>query len=288
VRDLLQLLTSGSAQGLTYGLIAIGFVSVYSVSRVINIAQGQFAAVAGLLAITLCRHNVPLLAACSVAILATTALALVIERVVIAPTYGAPPVRHIVLTLGVLIALEGATLLIWGPDSAGLQPFTSGTLSAGGVVVPAQDAWIVAVTVLVAAALWVFATRTRAGKAFRACAEQPVAARLVGISPSHVYRVGFALAGAVGAIGGLVISPVQLTSWDTGLTLGLKGFVAASLAGLVSVPGALAGGVVLGVAESLAAGYLNSGTADATAYLVLIVVLMVRPQGLVGAPGERV
>jgi branched-chain amino acid transport system permease protein len=288
MRDLLQLLASGSAQGLTYGLIAIGFVSVYSVSRVINIAQGQFAAIAGLLGITLTRHAVPVLAACVVAIAATTVLALVLERIVIAPTYGAPPVRHIVLTLGVLISLEGATLLIWGPDSAGLPAFTSGNVSAGGVVVPAQDIWIGAVTALVAASLWIFATRTRAGKAFRACAEQPVAARLVGISPSHVYRIGFALAGAVGAIGGLVISPVQLTSWDTGLTLGLKGFVAASLAGLVSVPGALVGGLAVGVAESLAAGYISSGTADATAYLALIVVLMLRPQGLVRASKERV
>jgi len=285
--DLLQLVTSGLFQGAVYGLVAIGFVTVYSVSGVVNLLQGQFCAIAAFIAITLTSAGWGLAAACAVGLSGVVVLAIVVERVAIRPIYSAAPERILVATFGLLITAEGATLLIWGPASRGLPPFTAGNLDIG-IVIPKQSLWIGAFAVVVSVALWVFFERTKTGKAFRACAEQPVAARLVGISPRTMYRVGFILAGVVGALGGLVVSPVQLTAWDTGLVLGLKGFVAASLAGLISVPGALAGGLVLGVLESLTAGYISSGWSSAIAFVVLLAVLVGRPNGLVRARAVRV
>ena len=139
---------------------------------------------------------------------------------------------------------------------------------------------------LVSAAVYWFYDRTLTGKALRACAEQPVAARLVGISLSRASLISFLIAGVVGALAGVLASPVYFTSWESGLALGLKGFVAATLGGLVSVRGAVLGGLVLGVLETLTAGYISTGLRDAVAFLLLIVVLVVRPGGIFGRHAE--
>jgi branched-chain amino acid transport system permease protein len=287
MRDLLQLVTSGLVQGAVYGLVAVGFVTVYAVSGIINLAQGQFAAMAAFAAIDLVGRGWPLPAAGAVAAAAVVVLAVLVDRVTLAPAHGATGTRYLMITLGVLLTLQGASLLAWGPDSRGLPAFSAGTLRFAGVTLPAQDAWIAGTAVLVAAGLWAYFTRTTAGRAFQACAQQPVAARLVGISPTRMRVRSVALAALVAAVGGLVVSPVQLVGWDSGLTLGLKGFVAASLAGLLSVPGALLGGVLLGVVESLAAGYASSGLSEALAYVLLIALLVARPQGLLRVAAAR-
>jgi len=289
VRDFLQLLASGAGQGAVYGLIAMGFVTIYSVTGIVNLAQGQFAVIAAAVGITLSERGVPLLAAMGVAAVATAVLAGVVEIVAIRPAKGATPVRYLVITLGVLLALQGFTLLLWGSQARGLAPLRKGNVSLGGVTVQAQLLWTMLVAVLTTAALQLYLTRTRTGTAFRAAAQQPIAARLVGVSPRRVFLQAFVLGGLVSAIGGLIVSPVQLTTWDGGLTLGLKGFVAASLAGLVSLPGALLGGIALGIVESLGAGYISSGYKEAVAYLVLILLLVVRPEGIIRtANGLRV
>lgn len=278
--DFLQLAFSGLSQGAVYGLVAVGFVAVYSVTGVINLAQGEFAMLAGFLAIAMATGGVPLAAACLAAVAAVGVLAVVVERVAIAPAAGASTLTSIILTLGVSIALKAAALLVWGPDSRALPEFTTGTLQFGGVVVRPQELWALGVTALVGLGLYAFYERTTLGKALRACAQQPVAARLVGIPPARMSRLAFAVAGLSGAVAGVVVSPITFTDWESGLLLGLKGFVAASLAGLISIPGAIAGGLLLGVVESLSAGYLDSGLKDAIAFVILIAVLMLRPAGL--------
>jgi branched-chain amino acid transport system permease protein len=273
---------AGLSAGSAYGLVAVGFVTIHSVTGIINLAQGEFAMVAGFVAIALLGAGLPLALAALVAIVVVALGAAVIERIAIAPARGSSVVAYIMLTLGVSITLKATVLLIEGPQPTSLPAFTPGLFEVGGVVIRPQDLWILAATASAALGLYVFLERTVTGRAFRACAEQPVAARLVGISPARMSTLSFVLAGVVGAVAGVVSSPVIQTDWNIGLFLGLKGFVAASLGGLASIPAAIAGGLLLGVAESMAAGYLNSGLRDAIAFLVLVVVLVARPSGVFG------
>ena len=284
--DLLQLVFAGLSQGAVYALVAIGFVAVFAVSGVINLVQGEFAALAGLVAISATASGLPLAVALPLALASAALAAAVLERVVIRPVHTMTTLTSIILTLGVSTALKAAMLLVYGPDARGLPPFTDATYDVGGVSIRAQELWILAVAAVVAGAVFWFYERTVQGKALRACAEQPVAARLVGISPGRASLTSFLVAGLVGAVAGLLASPIYFSSWESGLTLGLKGFVAATLGGLVSIRGAVLGGLLLGVLENLVAGYYDTGLRDAVAFLVLIVVLVVRPGGLFGRHAE--
>lgn len=283
--DLLQLTFAGLGQGAVYALIALGFVAVFTVTGVINLAQGEFAALAGLTAISVAAAGWPLPVAVILGVVAAAAAAVAVERLAIAPVRSMTPLVSIILTLGVSTALKAGMLLVWGPDARGLAPFTPGDVRVAGVAIRWHELWILLVAALTAATVVRF-YGTYTGKALRACAEQPVAARLVGISPRRASLLTFLIAGLVGGVAGVLASPVYFSSWDSGLLLGLKGFVAATLGGLVSIRGALLGGLLLGVLESLTAGYLDTGLRDAVAFLLLLVVLVVRPQGVFGAHAE--
>lgn len=280
--DLLQLLLAGASVGAIYALIAMGFVAIYTVSEVINLAQGEFAALAGLVAISAAGSGLPLPAAVLLAIVTVVIVAAVMQRLTIAPVRRMTTLLSIILTLGVSTALKAAMLLVWGPEGQGLQPFPGHDFDIAGVSVQAQYLWILGITAAVAVVVTWFYERTIVGKALRACAEQPTAARLVGISIARASFLSFAIAGLLGSVAGVLASPVYFSAWDSGLALGLKGFVAATLGGLTSIRGAIIGGLVLGVLESLVAGYVDSGLRDAVAFVVLIVVLVVRPGGVLG------
>jgi branched-chain amino acid transport system permease protein len=279
--DLLQLVFSGLAQGAVYGLIALGFVAIFAVREIVNLAQGEYAALAGLSAISAVTAGVPLLPAVVVVVPMVVMVAVLIERLCIAPIRKMTPLLSIILTLGISTALKAIMLLIWGPQARGLPAFPGRDIVLAGVSIRSQELWILGISAVVGAAVvWAY-EHTLLGKAMRACAEQPVAARLVGISPRMATMIAFGVAGFVGAVAGLVGSPIYFSSWDYGLGLGLKGFVAATLGGLVSLRVALFGGLLLGVLENLVAGYIDTGYRDAVAFLVLLLVLLVRPQGLV-------
>ena len=284
--DFLQLTVAGLSQGAIYALVAIGFVAVFTVSGVINLAQGEFAALAGLVALSATGSGLPLLVAIVLAVATVAAVAAVMERVTIRPVRRMTTLTSIILTLGVSTALKALMLLVWGPDAEGLRPLTAGSFELAGVSVRWQELWVLAVVAAVGAGMWWFSERTLTGKALRACAEQPTAARLVGVSLGRAALVSFVIAGVVGAVAGVLASPLYFTSWESGLTLGLKGFVAATLGGLVSIRGAILGGLLLGVLESLVAGYVDSGYRDAVAFVVLLLVLVARPQGVFGRHAE--
>ena len=284
--DLLQLVFAGLSQGAVYALIAIGFVSVFTVSGVINLAQGEFAALAGLVAISAVGSGLPLWAAAVVAVATVAVVAVLMERLAISPVKRMTTLVSLILTLGVSTMLKALMLLVFGPDAEGLTPITEGGFTVVGVSIRYQELWVLAVAGLVALAVYWFYERTLAGKALRACAEQPVAARLVGISLGRASLLAFLIAGCVGAVAGVLASPLYFTSWESGLTLGLKGFVAATLGGLVSVRGAVLGGLLLGVLENLTAGYISTGLRDAVAFLLLIIVLVARPAGVFGRHAE--
>lgn len=287
--DLLQLVFSGLAHGAVYGLVALGFVAVFAVREIVNLAQGEYAALAGLSAISAVAVGVPLAAAVVVVVPLVVLVSVVIERLCIAPVKRMTPLVSIILTLGISTALKALMLLIWGPEGRGLPDFPGRDLLIGGVSIRSQELWILGAAAVVGAVVIWFYEHTLYGKALRACAEQPVAARLVGISPRTATMVAFAIAGFVGAVAGVVGSPIYFSSWEYGLALGLKGFVAATLGGLVSLRVAMVGGLILGILENLVAGYIDTGFRDAVAFLVLLLVLLVRPQGLVlKASGVRV
>lgn len=278
--DLLQLTFSGLAQGAVYGLIALGFVAIFSVREIVNLAQGEYAALAGLAAISGVAAGLPLLVVVLLVVPFVILVSVLIERVAIAPVKKMTPLVSIILTLGVSTALKAIMLLVWGPEARSLTSFPGSNFTVAGVSIRSQELWILGIAAVLGYAVVWFYEHTLHGKALRACAEQPVAARLVGISPRTATMVAFAIAGLVGAVAGLIGSPIYFASWEYGLTLGLKGFVAATLGGLVSFRVAFLGGLMLGVLENMVAGYLDSGYRDAVAFIVLVLVLVLRPQGL--------
>jgi branched-chain amino acid transport system permease protein len=286
VTDFLQLAFAGLSVGAVYALVAVGFVAIFTVSEVINLAQGEFASLAGLVAISAVASGFPLAAAVVVAVVTVAVVAALMERLTIAPVKRMTTLTSIILTLGVSTVLKALMLLVWGPEGRGLRPFPGSDVTVAGVSIRAQELWILGITAVVAVALVWFYERTMFGKALKACAEQPTAARLVGISLARASLVSFLIAGVTGAIAGVTASPVYFSSWESGLAMGLKGFVAATLGGLVSIRGAILGGLSLGVLESLVAGYVDTGLRDAVAFVVLILVLVVRPSGVFGRHAE--
>ncbi len=280
--DYVQLTLSGASTGSIYALIALGFVTIYSVTGIINFAQGEFAMLGAMLAVSY-QKVMPLPLATVGAILTVTLLGLAMERIVIRPARRATPITWIIITIGVDIALRGTALLIWGTTPYALPSFSPGPpLHLFGAVLSRQRVWIAGSMVVILIGLWFFLERTMMGKAVRACAVNPRAADLMGISPQRMSALSFGLSAALGAVAGIVIAPLTLVSYDIGLTLGLKGFVAAVMGGLVNAPAAVAGGLLLGLLESWGAGLLSSGFKDAIAFVLLFVILFLKPEGLFG------
>jgi len=288
-----QLTLDGLRGGAIYALIAMGYVMVFNVTGIINFAQGAFVMLGAMLAVTFYHWEVPLpnalwLVICIVmATLLTTLIGVVVERLTIYPARTASSLTLIIITVGVYIALQGMALLVWGADAYIFPAFTTlkmsdAKLRFAGLVVKAQSFWIWGITAITLVALALFFDRTIIGKAMRAAAVNRIGARLVGIRPERMSMWAFGLASALGAIGGIVIAPILRPSYDMGLSLGLKGFVAAILGGLVSIPGAVLGGLLLGFLENIAAGVSKAGLKDIFAFILLILTLLFRPQGLLG------
>jgi branched-chain amino acid transport system permease protein len=292
-RHYLQLAIDGVRGGSIYALMALGFVAVYSVTGIINFAQGEFVMLGAMISITVNNSALPLPPALKlgVAVLSgivlTTLIGMIVERVAIYPARHSPPVTLIIITVGVTIVLRASALLIWGADPYILPSFTTLVLEDhifrfAGITVQAQSLWIWATLVVVLLLLYALLDRTLIGKALRACAVNRRAAQLMGINPSRMSLVAFAMAAALGAIGGIVLGPVTRPIYDMGLMLGLRGFVAAIMGGLVSTPGAVIGGLMLGVVENLVAGVTNPTYKSVFAFVILIAILLFSPQGIIG------
>ena len=278
--ELAQYTASGLVVGGVYALIGLGFVIVYSVTRIINFAQGEFVMLGALLMVTLERGGLGVALALPLAIVAVAGLGALLERVAIHPIKGAPALAILILTIGASIAIRGTALIVWGTDPVALPPFSAGPpLRLGGATVVRQGLWVIGVAGCVFLLLWFFFTRTYAGTAVRGCAVNARAGRLMGIRVDRMHLLAFALSGALGAVAGAVIAPITYATYDMGLMLGLKGFVAAVLGGLVSPPGAIAGGFLLGLLESFSAGLLTSAYKDAVAFVVLIALLLAQAAG---------
>ncbi|MGE5415178.1 MAG: branched-chain amino acid ABC transporter permease [Acidobacteriota bacterium] len=286
--QLLQLGVSGIVTGGIYALIAVGFIIVYNVTGIINFAQGEFVTLGALITVSLYSNaHLSLPLAVIISIAAVTLVGVVMERLAIKPAKNASLVTFIIITIGISTAIRGAALLFWGTDSFTLPEFQRlfDIKSLGGAHISYQHQWIMVTTLLCFVGLVMFFEYTYLGKAVRACVINKNAAQLMGISPQRMSLLAFAIAGAMGALAGIVITPLTSANYDMGLMLGLKGFVAAVLGGLTSIPGALVGGIVLGLAEAFGGGLVSSGYMNAIAFLILVVILFTRPDGFFGSKG---
>lgn len=280
----LQYLFSGLTNGAIYALAALGFSLIYNASGVINFAQGEFIMLGGVCAVILTSAGVPLPLAVLVAVLVVSLVGLLLEKLAIEPAGDADVVSLIIITIGASIFLQGVAQVLFGKGQRALSPFTGDApiMIAGASLLP-QSLWMIGTGAVIVLLLAWFFERTRLGKAVLATAHNRLAARLVGINTRHVLALSFVLSAALGAIAGVVSAPITLTSYDVGILVGLKGFVAATLGGLGSGMGAVVGGLILGLMEALAAGYISSAYKDAVPFVLIILILFFMPRGLFGA-----
>ncbi len=286
----LQLLITSLTLGATYALAGIGFSIIYNASGVINFAQGEFIMLGGMFAAVLSAAGVPLAVAVLAAVAGVIAVGALVEKLAIEPARNANVTAVIIITIGVSMIVRGAVQAVFGKGTHSLPPFSGETPIAifGAMLLP-QSLWVAGVTLAVVALLAIFFGRTRAGKGILASAYNPLAAQLVGINIRRVLLLSFVLAAALGAIGGILIAPIANTSYDAGIMLGLKGFVAATLGGLGSSVGAIVGGLFLGLFETFTAGYISSAYKDAVPFIMVLVIFAVMPRGLFGlGPRSRV
>lgn len=280
--ELAQYVASGVVIGAIYGLIGVGFTAVYNVTGIVNFAQGDFASLGALGAIGLIALGLPALPAIAVAVLVMGLLGVLIERVAIRPI-GNDVLRGIIITIGIGVALQGIAVLAWGTDAQALRAFSGEkSLDLGGVTIPPQALWVVGTSLVMMILLWLFFTRTYVGKAFRACSINAAAASLMGIPTQAMRAISFFISAFTGAIAGVIVAPIAFMQYDSGIFLGIKGFVACIIGGFGNPVGAALGGLLLGLLESLSAGYLSSGYKNAIAFVVLIGFLFVRPAGILG------
>ncbi|HSG77422.1 MAG TPA: branched-chain amino acid ABC transporter permease [Burkholderiales bacterium] len=288
--ELAQFLLSGLTVGAIYALVALGFSIIYNASHVINFAQGEFVMIGGMATVSLLGAGLPLAPAALAAVALAALLGLLLARFAVQPARGASVVTLIIITIGAAILLRGLASIVWDKRIHALPAFSGeAPIAIAGATLAPQSLWVIGVTALIVFALWGFFNRTLTGKAILAVSHNRLAAQLMGISVRRVLLVSFALSAALGALAGILIAPITFTSWDVGVMLGLKGFAAAILGGLGSGPGAVLGGLVLGLLESLGAGYVSSAYKDAIAFIVMLAVLMLMPGGLLGGrAAERV
>ena len=280
----LQFLAAGLTAGSIYALVALGFSIIFNASRVINFAQGEFVMIGGMAAASLLGLGVPLLPAMLLAVAVAAGIGLLLEKLAIERAPGADVTTLIIITIGASILLRGLAQVVWGKGIRALPPLSGDRpIGFGGATVLPQSLWVLGTTLAIVAALSWFFGRTRLGCAMLATSHNRLAAQLVGIDVRLVLFASFGLAAALGAVAGVLIAPIGFTSYDVGVMLGLKGFAAAILGGLGNFHGAIIGGLVLGLLESLGAGFISSAYKDAIAFVVLLAVLFVRPDGLLGA-----
>jgi branched-chain amino acid transport system permease protein len=280
-----QLLVSGLVSGSLYALIALGLVVIYKTSHVLNFAQGEMAMVSTFIAFTLLETlHIPFIGSFALALAASFALGATIDRLLLRPATSPTPLRLIIITLGIQQILYGVAGWIWGYDTKVFpSPLSEARLyRVGGVVVSEVSLWNLAVSVALMLAFLLFFRYTRSGIAMRALSHNPTAARLMGVRVPRLLSLTWGLGAVLGAVAGILIAPITFLDPNMMVNPLLKGFAAATLGGMHSLAGAVLGGAILGVAENLVGGYLAPELRDSVAFAVIVLVLCVRPAGILG------
>jgi branched-chain amino acid transport system permease protein len=286
--QIIQFFFTGLNVGSIYALVALGFTMIYNATAIINLAQGEFVMLGGLIMVFFTAGlQIPMYFGFFLTVLTVTMLGALFERLAIHPLKNASLITLIIVTLAGSILFRGIAMLLWGRNPYGLPPFSGGKpMQILGATLQPQFFWVLGITGLVLLGIWFFFNRTLAGKAMTACSFNAMAARLVGINVRKMVLLSFSLSAAVGATAGAIITPITLMEYDRGPLLALKGFAAAVLGGLGSGAGAIVAGFLIGILESLGAGLVSSGYKDALALFVLLIVLWIKPSGLFGSAEE--
>ena len=285
----IQLLVTGVTLGSIYSLIALGYVTIYRTSRIVNIAQGAFVMFGAFFTYSfLSEIGLPYWLSAIFGIVVVVIIAVVMYLLVLRPLIKISLVSIILATMALSILFENVALLRWGGYWKSVPAFTGDkALFIGKVAVFPQSLWVIGLMVLVLVGLYVLTNRTRVGKQMTATANDPGAASLSGVSTGRMIILAFAISAAIGALGGIAITPINSTNYLSGGIFALSGFVAAILGGWGSSSGAVVGGLALGIIESLVTGVLPTGYQDAVAYALLILLLYFRPSGLLGVPSSE-
>lgn len=281
--ELLQFALAGLKNGSIYALVALGFTIVYASTGVINFAQGEFVMLGGMLSVwAFADLGLPLPLAGLVGVLATAGVGVAFELLAIRPRKDGDPLALIIITVGGSMLLSSLARHVFGPTERALPRFSEGSIRILGASLERQSLWIMGIAAVAVGVLSLMYSNTRFGKAMRACSIDRNAARLVGIDPKSMVTVSFALAAALGGLAGLATTPLTQTAFNVGPSFGVKGFAAAILGGLGNPFAAVVGGLVLGLLESMSVAFVSSTYKDAISLVVLLLVLFVRPQGLLG------
>jgi branched-chain amino acid transport system permease protein len=285
MEELLQYLFAGMTNGAIYAIIALGFTMLYNATELINFAQGEFVMLGALSLVSLWKSaGLPLPVAFGITVLGVSLLGMVFERLAIRTVRKPHPIVLVIITVGVSILLRGVAMQAWGKDAHSVPAFSKhAPFQIGGASLLPQSLWIIGIVLAVVVGLQLFFKRTLTGKAMQACAISKKAAWLLGIPSERMVLFAFAMSAAMGAVAGMIIAPITMCSYDMGTLLGLKGFCAAMLGGLGSSFGAVVGGLLLGILESLGIGFFSSALKDVMAFLLLLLILYIRPSGILGA-----
>jgi branched-chain amino acid transport system permease protein len=285
VEALVQYVFSGLTNGAIYAVIAIGFSMLYSATELINFAHGEFVMLGALGLVTLWGGlELPLPVAFVLSVGGTALVGFLFERMAIRTVAKPHPIVLVIITVGASIFLRGGAMMIWGKDAHSVPPFSDhAPIDVAGAKLLPQSIWILVIAVLLAVGLFYFYRRTLTGKAMQATAINKWGAWLSGIPSERMVLLAFVMSTGLGATAGVIIAPITMCGYDMGTMLGLKGFCAAMLGGIGSLWGALAGGFVLGLVEALAVGYVSSAAKDAVAFILLLLILYIKPGGLFGA-----
>ena len=286
---LAQQIVSGLATGSLYALTAIGIVLIFRNTRTINLAQGDFSMMGAFVAlVVLERFKGSLLVGTLVAIVAVALLAVAVQRLIMRPIEQADWLTLFTATLGVFYILHGVAGWIWGRDTKSFPAlFSSAPVSVGGTLISQAHLFNMAVAAAVGGALFLFFRFTKPGIAMRAITEDPVAAQLMGIPVRSIVMLTWAVGGVLAAISGILLAPLVYVSTQMMDGVLVKGYVGAVFGGLYSLPGAVIGSLIIGVAENLAGGYLGAQYKVTIAFVLIVLVLALKPRGLFGGKARR-
>ena len=282
--EILQLIVSGLANGCVYGLIALGFVLIYKATEQVNFAQGDLMMLGAFVALGLANDThlgLPFWVACIGAILIVAAVGWLLERTILRHVLGQSQLAVVILTIALGFVLRFLAGAIWGHDPQTLESPAAGVNArVGGLVLGVDEIAVIAVTLLLTGALFAFFRRTKLGVAMQASSQNQLAAYYMGIPVKRIHGLVWALAGATAAVAGILFASKGSIDPNAGL-LGIKAFAAAVIGGFGSLPGALAGGLVVGLIEPFAARYVAAGYSQVAPYALMLVVLILRPHGIV-------
>ena len=284
----LQIFISGFNVGCIYAALGLGFFVVYSVTRVFNLAQGEFVMLGGMLTVSFYAMGIPLIPSILLAVIITALAGAGLYRFIMYPARKSSGATKVFLTVGFALAIEGIALRVWGWEYRSLPAFfNTPSVQLWEATIFGQTPWVIGVTLLMVIGLFFFFGRTIQGKALRACANEPLGARMMGISIERMALFSFILAAGLGAVVGALITPLTMTSYSMGWPLTIKGVLAAFVGGITRAEGVILGGLVFGMIEAITAGVIPGGYHNAIAPGILILVLLFRRHGLLTTAGRE-